>query len=154
MSDEVDAYVKRWAEEYAAESVLHVSGPGGDPLEGADLVVAHSLALAPDWRAYLRSLAARARKALVVVARNPQSVGATAARMLGRGGEVDLGRTATLAPLLWELGRVREHVYLEVPAALERMPPSVVARTARDHAFVVDVRPRTPQARRRQLRLA
>ena len=149
-----EEHVARWTHEYGAESVLHVANPG-EPQEPADLVVAHdSLAQAPDWRAYLRALAGLARKALVVVVRNPQSLGTVSDRLLGQGSEVDLGRTATLAPVLWELGRVREHTYLDVPKGLEDMPPSIVARTARWHAFVVDVRPRTPQARRRLLRTA
>jgi hypothetical protein len=154
MAQATEDHVRRWQLEYGAESVLHVAGPG-EALEPADLVVAHdSLAAVPDWRAYLRQLAALATKVLVVVVPNPQSVGTAAARILGRGVEVSLGRTASLAPVLWELGRVREHTYFDVPAGLGRMPRAVVVRAARLHAFVVDVRPRTPQARRRLLRQA
>jgi hypothetical protein len=141
----VQEHLRRWKQEYGVGSVLHVTGPH-EPLEPADLVMVHdALAQAGDWRAYLRKLAGLARKVLVLLAPNPQSV-------LGWGREASLGSTTTLAPVLWELGRVREHTYVDVPWGLDRAPASVLVRAARSHAFVVDVRPRTRQARRRMLR--
>jgi hypothetical protein len=59
-------------------------------------------------------------------------------RVLGLPGEApSWGATSALAPVLWEIGRVREHEPIQGDG----------------HAFVVDVTPRTPQARRR-LRVA
>ena len=143
----VQEHLRRWKQEYEAESVLHVKSPH-DALEAADLVMVHdALGQAGDWRAYLGKLAGLARKALVVLVPNPR-------RLLSIGREAALGSTATLAPVLWELGRVREHAYVDVPWGLDRAPASVVVRAARSHVFVVDVRPRTRQARRRMLRTA
>jgi len=141
----VQDHLRRWRQEYGVESVLHVTSPH-EALEPADMVMVHdSLAQAGDWRAYLRKLAGLARKVLVLLAPNPQS-------LLTWGREAALGSTTTLAPVLWELGRVREHTYVDVPLGLDRAPPPVVVRAARSHVFVVDVRPRTRQARRRMLR--
>jgi hypothetical protein len=143
----VQQHLRRWRREYDVESVLHVTGPG-DALEPADLVMVHdALQEVPDWQAYLKRLAGLARKVLVVLAPNPR-------RVFGWGKGAALGNTAMLAPALWELGRVREHTYIDVPWGLDRAPMSVVIRAARGHAFVVDVRPRTRQARRRMLRTA
>ncbi len=141
----VQEHLWRWKQEYGVESVLHVTSPH-EALEPADMVMVHdALAQAGDWRAYLKKAAGVARKVFVLLAPNPQSV-------LEWGREAALGSTTTLAPVLWELGRVREHAYVDVPWGLGRAPPSVVARAARSHAFVVDVRPRTRQARRKLLR--
>jgi hypothetical protein len=143
----VQEHLKRWRREYDVESVLHVTSPR-DALEPADLVMVHdALGEAADWRAYLEQLAGLARKVLVLLVPNPQ-------HLLGWGRERALGSLATLAPVLWELGRVREHTYVDVPWGLDRGPRSVVVRAARAHVFVVDVRPRTRQARRRMLRTA
>jgi hypothetical protein len=198
-------------------------------LPQADLVLAyHALPLAADWRAYLKAVAGRARKVLVVAVCNPDNWGVAAIRLAGklrgiRGLDVpETWRTDVLAPALWDLGRVREHAYFDCPwwpdlqvsagqsladrarqllrqrrghvkftateegAALaekfvygpdrwpyfggpgwvdELMPAllrhpgfdgtrsKLVARLAHLHAFVVDVRPRTPQARRRALQV-
>jgi hypothetical protein len=122
----------------------------------ADLVVwgieTHRTA---DWPEGLRAAAARAKRALVVVVRN--------AERLGANGEA-FG-TLEIAPVLWGLGRVRDHAYLALPKALgaalsvrfafaptdvlHAPVPALVRRTARLHGFVVDITPRTPQARRR-----
>jgi hypothetical protein len=202
-----------------------------DPMRAAadlapsDLVIAyHSLPLVDDWRGYLHAVAKLARKALVVTVCNPDNWGVAAIRFAGRlRGRRDLEapetwRTEVLAPELWSVGRVRDHVYFDAPwwpdlqvtpgqslldrtrqlfgrkrgglrftadesgAALaerfvygpDRWPyfggdgwydelfPALVrhpgfdgyggplrARVAHLHGFVVDMRPRTPQARRR-----
>jgi hypothetical protein len=203
----------------------------GDPLRAADelapcdLVVAyHALPLADDWRAYLRAVARLAKKVLIVTVCNPDNWGVLAIRLAGSvrglGGMAAPAtwHTAVLAPALWEIGRVREHVYFDAPwwpdlqvapgqslahragqlfgqrrgdvrftaetrgaalaerfvygpenwpyfgggawkaelePALARHPsfegarPAVARRVAHLHAFVVDMRPRTPQAKRR-----
>ncbi len=207
-----------------------------DPLAAAgelppsDLVLAyHALPLVPDWRAYLGALARLARKVLIVTVCNPQNWGVAAVRLAAslrglRGVEPpESWRTESLAPELWSLGRVREHVFFDAPwwpdlqvapgqslrdrarqllgqrrdrlrftaeasgaglatrfvygagrwpyfggegwtdelePALRRHPafesarPWLARRVAHLHAFVVDVRPRTPQARRRLARAA
>ena len=196
-----------------------------DQLPRADMVIAyHSLHLVDDWRDYLRALAKLARKVLVVTVCNPDNWGValvrTARRLRGQRG-VDVPRTwctEALAPELWSLGRVRDHVYFDAPwwpdlqvapraiaarsraatgfaaarqgavyrrrgerearrplrlrsralALLRRRrmgrralpallrhpgfdgtPTRWIPRLAHLHAFVVDMRPRTPQARRR-----
>jgi hypothetical protein len=194
-------------------------------LPPSDLVLAyHSLPLVDDWRGYLRAVASVARKVLVVAVCNPDNWGVAAIRAAGRlRGRRDLEapetwRTEVLAPELWKLGHVREHVYFDAPwwpdlqvapgqslldrarqlvsrrrgdvrftaleqgaklaerfvygpgrwpyfggpgwldelepallrhPSLEGASPRVVRRAAHLHAFVVDRRPRTPQARRR-----
>jgi hypothetical protein len=187
-------------------------------LPASDLVlVYHALPFVDDWRTYLRTLATLARKVLVVATCNPRNWGFAAVSWLGRSPAPEVWRSETLAPALWELGRVREHVYFDAPwwpdlpvapgqslanrlkqmftigggarfappergavlaakyvygpdrwpyfggpgwleelePALLRHPsfegtrPPMVERMAHLHAFVVDMRPRTPQARRR-----
>jgi len=124
----------------------------------ADMVVSFDLSAGPGWERRLGALAALARKVLVVVVPNPERVGAS--RAAGERWE-----TLAIAPVLWELGRVREHEYLAIPravAAIARLrggtassadlrgaTGAIVRRAARLHAFVVDTTPRTPQARRR-----
>jgi hypothetical protein len=196
-----------------------------DTLPPSDLVIVyHALSLVDDWRSYLRGLARLARKVLVVTVCNPDNWGVAAIRLAGRlRGRRDLEPpeawcTDALAPELWSVGRVREHVYFDAPwwpdlqvapgqslvdrarqllrqrrgdvrftaeesgARLaqrfvyggERWPyfggdgwvdellPALLrhpgfdgtrwrwrSRIAHLHGFVVDVRPRTPQARRR-----
>jgi len=194
-------------------------------LPPSDMVIAyHALPLADGWRAYLRTLAGLARKVLVVTVCNPDNWGVAAIRIAGRlRGRRDLEvpetwRTEVLAPELWALGRVRDHVYFDAPwwpdlqvapgqslldrsrqllrqqrdavrftageegaklaqrfvYGAERWPyfggdgwvdellPALLrhpgfdgargrwrSRVAHLHGFVVDVRPRTPQARRK-----
>jgi hypothetical protein len=196
-----------------------------DELSPADMVLAyHALPLVDDWRAYLRTVAKLARKLLVVTVCNPDNWGVAAIRAAGRlRGRRDLEapetwKTEVLAPELWSLGHVRDHVYFDAPwwpdlqvapgqslldrtrqllsrrrgdvrfTALEQgaklaekfvygperwpyfggpgwvdellpallrhpgfdgTPGKLGARVAHLHGFVVDVRPRTPQARRR-----
>jgi hypothetical protein len=110
--------------------------------QGTDLVVAHApVGRGEDELARsIRAAAQSATKVLVVFAPNPR-------RLLGGGVATD-----RIAPVLWEIGRVREHVYLGCPAALEHAPERVRERVARTHAFVVDLSPRTPQERRRRLK--
>jgi hypothetical protein len=205
--------------------VLEDPTRASDPLPISDLVVAyHSLPLVEDWRGYLRMLAGLARKALVVTVCNPDNWGVAAIRVAARlrrlrGFEPpESWRTEVLAPELWSLGRVRDHLYFDAPwwpdlqvapgqtlldrarqllrqargemrftaqeqgarlaarfvygvdrwpyfggdgwidelwPALLRHPgfdgtaTRMARRIAHLHAFVVDTRPRTPQARRR-----
>jgi hypothetical protein len=59
-------------------------------------------------------------------------------------------RNEDIAPLLWEIGRVREHVPFGFALkALEHAPAFVTKRVARYRAYAIDIAPRTPQARRR-----
>jgi hypothetical protein len=101
-----------------------------------------------DWGARLRQLRGVAARALVVVVENDER--------LGQAGAVSHD---VLARLLWQLGRVREHVYVDCPRIASReavvsVPAGRLVRaTARLRAYVVDTGPRTPQARRR-LRVA
>jgi hypothetical protein len=190
-------------------------------LEGlpeSDMVlVYHALPFVEDWRGYLRTLAKLARKLLVVATCNPDNWGFTAVSLIGRASAPDVWRVETLAPALWELGHVRDHVYFDAPwwpdlpvapgqslrdrlkqmfvrrggarfappesgavlaskyvygpgrwpyfggsgwtddlqPALLRHPAfegskgNLVRRMAHLHGFVVDMRPRTPQARRK-----
>jgi hypothetical protein len=59
-------------------------------------------------------------------------------------------RNEEIAPFLWSLGRVREHVAFGFAfEVLEHAPLFVTKRAARYRAYAIDVTPRTPQARRR-----
>ena len=162
-SDEVRRFVARAVEAYAASSVLSDVEYGGGPevrllasgtVDGdvppADLVVSFD----PPSRMgrcdeRLLRLGKLARKVLVVLVPNPE-----------RPWPLRPGRrssTTELAGVLWKVGRVRERAYLGVPRSVAGpdVEPSVahagflVRHTARLQAFVVDTRPRTPQARRR-----
>jgi hypothetical protein len=209
----------------AAVRVIDDPSRAAEELAPADLVIMyHALPLVNDWRGYLRGMAKLARKLLVVTVCNPDNWGVAAIRLAGRlRGRRDLEppetwRTEVLAPELWSLGRVRDHVYFDAPwwpdlqvapgqslldrsrqlvrqargdvrftaeergaklaerfvygpdnwpyfggdgwvdelfPALLRHPgfdgsfPRLRARIAHLHAFVVDMRPRTPQARRK-----
>ena len=188
------------------------------------VVCYHALSFVPEWRSYLRAVAKKARKVLVVTVCNPDNWGVTVvqalARLRGARGmkAPEELRTDVLAPELWELGRVRAHAYFDCPwwpdlqvsagqslgdrlkklvsvkksdvrftdvpegselsgsfvyggakwpyfggpgwtdellpallkhPCFEGAPAALRARTAHLHAFVVDRRPRTPQARRR-----
>jgi hypothetical protein len=194
-------------------------------LPKSDLVLAyHALPEVQDWRAYLATLASLTKKILVVAVCNPDNWGVaairTAARLRGvRGLEPpETWRTEVLAPALWNIGRVRDHVYFDCPwwpdlqvapgqslvdrakgffrrkkgdvrftetfgdvelaakfvygpgrwpyfggpgwgdelmpallrhPGFDGSPTRLLPRLAHLHAFVVDLRPRTPQARRR-----
>lgn len=153
-------FVERVAVAFHAGTLLESDGPGRDGLSAvapADLVWAcracwPAASLGED----LETMARLARKVLVIVVRNPERIGA-------RGVGCD---TLVLAPILWSVGRVRDHAYLGLPRGVDgflailgnRLSPtgarsapaaSLIRRTARLHAFVVDTAPRTPQARRR-----
>jgi hypothetical protein len=145
-------HIARWTAEYGITSSLEIADVGPDrlrELEPADLVVVRGLPRAEDWRGNLRTLARLARKLLVVVTSNPDSPLVATSRLLGLGPQkTDVGHTEVLAPVLWEIGRVRDHVYLDAPGWTEGAP-RLGRRLARLHAFAVDVRPRTRQARRR-----
>jgi hypothetical protein len=187
-------------------------------LPPSDLVlVYHALPFVRDWRRYLAAAARLARKVLIVATCNPDNWGFTAVRWVGRVEAPAVWQTSTLGPALWEVGRVRDHVYFDAPwwpdlpvapgqslghrlkqlfigsggarfkapeqgailaskyvygpgrwpyfggpGWLEELQPGLlrhpslegastewVRRAAHLHAFVVDVRPRSPQARRR-----
>jgi len=219
----------------ASRAVYAAAAPRGDvdvrvvdaasvsELPPSDLVlVYHALPFVDDWSGYLRALGKLARKVLIVATCNPANWGFTAVSLLGRVQAPEVWKTETLAPALWELGRVREHAYFDAPwwpdlpvapgqsladrlrqmfvrrggarfappdrdmvlarrfvygperwpyfggpgwidelqPALLRHPcfegsrRKIVERMAHLHAFVVDTRPRTPQARRRVARVA
>jgi hypothetical protein len=132
---------------------------GGDvaALSRCDLVVTvGELARLPDWRSELAALADRAARVLVVVLPNPRGL---MDRVAGHA-RAPVCATDVIAPALWTAGRVREHVYFDVPtleglgplASLSAsLPPRVRATLARQHAFLVDTTPRTPQQARRRL---
>ena len=107
-----------------AKVTMRVLGDASDvsELEPADLVIVyHALTFVPDWRVYLRSIGRLAKKLLVVTTCNPDNWGVSAMRWVGRlrgiaGVEPPASwHTQTLAPALWEAGRVREHVYFDCP---------------------------------------
>jgi hypothetical protein len=186
-------------------------------LPASDMVlVYHALPFVADWRSYLAALGRLAKKVLVVATCNPQNWGFAAVSLVGRVRAPEVWKTETLAPALWEIGRVHDHVYFDAPwwpdlpvapgqslanrlkqlfvgkdgarfappekgaimadkyvygtdrwpyfggpGWLDELEPAllrhpcfeggrepIVRRMAHLHAFVVDVRPRTPQARR------
>jgi hypothetical protein len=91
-------------------------------LPQADMVMAyHVCEMADDWRAYLATAASRAKKALVVTVCNPENWGVSilrwTSRLRGLSGmePPEAWRTEVLAPVLWKLGRVREHEYFDCP---------------------------------------
>jgi hypothetical protein len=118
-----------------ARAIYEASGGGSnvnvgvvaDPLDLSDLPVSdlviayHALSQIRDWRGYLGRIAKLARKTLVVTVCNPRNWGVEAIRFAGRLRNVDgleppeEWHTEVLAPLLWELGQVREHVYFDCP---------------------------------------
>ena len=126
-------------------------------LPRCDLVITvGELARLPDWTSELAALAERAARVLVVVLPNPRGL---LDRLAGHA-RAHVCRTDVIAPALWARGRVREHVYFDVPilegpgplASLSAsLPPRVHAALARQHAFLVDTSPRTPQQARRRL---
>jgi hypothetical protein len=138
---------------YGAKTDVRIAGRGEAESAKSDLVVIHGEAPAEDWRAAVLALGAQAAKLVVIGVENPGTWRAEArslfARVSGRAnGGSGWGRTEALAPVLWEIGRVRAHTFLEVPP-LGLRAPRLVRRVAPLHAFVIDVTPRTPQARRR-----
>jgi hypothetical protein len=94
-------------------------------LEGlpvSDLVIAyHALSQVEDWRTYVRRLAKLARSVLVVAVCNPRNWGVEAIRFVGKlrgmpGLEPpEEWHEEAVAPILSELGHVREHVYFDCP---------------------------------------
>jgi hypothetical protein len=155
----VREFVDRVATTYGATTVMMASREALGGAQPSDLVVSmHAETQAEDWDGYLRSIAVLARKVLVVVGPNLERVGA-------RGRVDDPFETVRIAPILWSVGRVREHAYLDVPRLVARLAGAeqrgtrldvvqapagaLVRRAAPLHAFVVDTAPRSPQARRR-----
>jgi hypothetical protein len=129
-----------YAEPGEAAEALEAAGIDvGRPHEGArmrDMVVVEG-AVGDDWSARAARLATLATKAIVVV--TPSGF-ATGARPI-----------EAVAPKLWALGRVRERTAyaFAIPFA-ELMPSRLRLRFARREVFLVDVAPRTPQARLRR----
>lgn len=90
-------------------------------LPRADMVVCyHAVPFVDDPKAFLEALAKLSRKVLVVTVCNPDNWGVSLVRGLGRlrGLSIEpppIRNTKVLAPMLWKLGRVREHVYFDAP---------------------------------------
>jgi len=143
---------------YGLKADVRVAGNDDVVLPKSDLVLIHGGVPEGDWKGAFATLAKLAVKLVIVVADNPLAWPAQArsfmARMRGTNGSngtnghTAWGKTAELAPVLWEMGRVREHAFLDVPPLGVRSP-KLAPRLAPRHAFVIDVAPRTPQARRR-----
>lgn len=232
VSSEAQAVVTRgvYARAEAPVTVRVVHDLEDPSLAPADLVIAyHALSFVPDWRAYVKRMAKLAKKLLVVTVCNPDNWGVNVMQLVARargmrGFEApESWHTETLSPVLWEVGRVREHVYFDCPwwpdvpvsagqsvtdrlrqlvgqlknkedvkagggpdakladkfvydgskwpyfggaGWIDELFPALVKhpcfdgstmkslpRFAHLHAFVVDMRPRTPQARRRLAQL-
>lgn len=124
VSSESQAEITRavYARAEAPVTVRVVRDPEDSSLEPADLVIAyHALSFVPDWRAYVRKMAKLARKLLVITVCNPDNWGVSVMQMVARargmrGFEApESWHTETLSPVLWEVGRVREHVYFDCP---------------------------------------
>ena len=169
---DADASTERVRAVYGLKADVRIAGNDDVVLPKCDLVLVHGGALTGDWQAALASLSKHAVKLVIVVVDNPRAWPAQArsllSRVAGRGGKegkgdppsgenganghthahASWGKTAELAPVLWEIGRVREHVFLDVPP-LGLRSPALAPRLAPRHAFVIDVTPRSPQARRR-----
>jgi hypothetical protein len=144
---------------YGAKADAKVAGKDDADLPKSDLVLVHGGPLegASNWPETLTALGKHATKLIVVAVDNPGAWSAQARALMARvthgpNGHGGWGRTDALAPVLWALGRVREHAFLDVPPLGVRSP-KLASRVAPRHAFVVDVTPRSPQARRR-LRLS
>lgn len=142
---------------YGLKADVRVAGNDDVVLPKSDLVLIHGGAPEGDWQAAFATLGKLAAKVVIVVADNPLAWPAQARSFMARvrgtngngtNGHSAWGKTADLAPVLWEMGRVREHTFLDVPP-LGLRNPKLAPRVAPRHAFVVDVTPRTPQARRR-----
>lgn len=106
----------------APASVVVASEDDVESLPYADMVVCyHAFDFVRDWRSYLKRVASRARKVLVVTVCNPDNWGValirSAAKLRGVTGmeAPEAWRTDVLAPLLWDLGRVKEHTYFDCP---------------------------------------
>lgn len=160
-----DASTERVRAVYGLKADVRIAGNDDVILPKSDLVLIHGGALGGDWRSGLTSLAKHATKLVIVVVENPRAWQAQSHALFerltggkhanGTNGNGGWGKTADLAPVLWELGRVREHLFLDVPpfasttALAPRLASRLAPRLAPRHAFVVDVTPRSPQARRR-----
>jgi hypothetical protein len=163
-----DASGERVKAVYGLKADVRVAGNDDVVLPKSDLVLVHGGAPL-DWQSTLTGLSKHATKLFIVALDNPLAWPAQARSLAerfgitravpgrattGSAGRSGWGRTADLAPVLWEIGRVREHAFLDVPPLGARSAGlvglgHVGPRLAPRHAFVVDVTPRTPQARRR-----
>lgn len=103
---------------------LNVSGEDGEWEGGFDLALTYNaLPLVRDWRGYLRKVAARSGRYLVVSVTNPASYGVSIRKLMRRletDGAPELFdhpscRHAELEPELRRLGRIRDHLYLDCP---------------------------------------
>ena len=118
----------------------------------SDVIVVYREMAREGWAAQLEALGKIATHALVVVVKNPRG-------LVDRIHGDDLApmcHTKTIAPVLWQIGRVREHVFfghafsgMARYGLFEQASPKLLPRVARMHAFLVDTTPRTPQARRK-----
>lgn len=153
MTAELDLLVAGWVRVYGVRTAYAVGDEGRDALAHAGVDVAAPnggaagkrdlvlTGLAPADE--LARLAALAAKVVVVIGPNTRRAFAEA-------------RIDTVGPLVWGIGRVKERFAFDAPPALEGLvglaPARLRSRLCRREAFLVDVSPRTPQARRKLLR--
>ena len=123
-----------------ARAGVRVDAPGDADAEKRDMVLTE---LGAAGGAEVTRLAALASKLVVVVADN-------ARRPFHPGLIMEVG------PLVWSIGRVRDRVPYDMPEKMNGLkslvPARLLRRLVRREAWVVDVTPRTPQARRKLLR--
>ncbi len=93
-----------------------------ETLPASDLVIAyHAISFVDDWPSYVQRLAKKAKKALVITVCNPQNWGVSALNWVTKARGItgmeppDEWQTRTLAPVLWQLGQVKEHAYFDCP---------------------------------------
>jgi hypothetical protein len=113
----------------------------------SDAIIVYGETAHDGWAAQLAELGKLSARALIVVVRNPRGI----LDRLASPPLAPMCHTSAIAPVLWQIGRVREHVFFDggrLAHALEASP-KLQARVARMHAFLVDTAPRTPQARRK-----
>lgn len=151
-----DECLKRWVVRYGVESVRATASPVKDGDAKADLVVVRrGFENTPGWRAYLRALAMVTGKILIVAIPNGGHWRARVGHSFRSHAAHDPCTVETLAPVLWEIGRVRERVFYDAPRwsrKLEKDKGRLGPLLAHRQAFVVDVSPRSPQAKRRLTR--
>jgi hypothetical protein len=128
--------------EALARAGVHADAPGPGPgeAEKRDLVLTE---LGASSDAEVTRVAALASKVVVVLADNARR-------------PFHSDRIMEVGPLVWSIGRVRERIPFDLPASMDGVkslvPARFLRRLTRREAWVIDVTPRTPQARRKLLR--